>query len=115
MASGPSNEGQRKKGASEAKIAEAFTNQERLRENIRSMEKVGTNALLTRYLKDLDKEEDDLIQTRRAIARLDEEDAAYVRQIGAAQLELGTVVQRLRDDFRDEESADAPPAGADGL
>ena len=109
------NEGQRKKGASEAKIAEAFTNQERLRENIRSMEKVGTNALLTRYLKDLDKEEDDLIQTRRAIARLDEEDAAYVRQIGAAQLELGTVVQRLRDDFRDEESADAPPAGADGL
>lgn len=33
--------------------------QERLRENIRSMEKVvGENPLLQRYLKDLDKEED---------------------------------------------------------
>jgi len=100
-------EGQRKAAAASARIAEAFKNQDRLRENIRSMEKVGSNKLTDRYLKDLDKEEDELIQTRRAIARLEEEDALLVREMSAALLELGTQVQRLRDDFRKEESADA--------
>ena len=46
-------EGQRKAAAANARIAEAFTNQDRLRENIRSMEKVGSNKLTDRYLKDL--------------------------------------------------------------
>ena len=89
-------------------IAEAFKNQDRLRENIRSMEKVGSNKLLERYLKDLDKEEDELIQTRRAIARLEEEDAGHVRQMNATLLELANAVQRLRDEHKVEESADAP-------
>jgi len=100
-------EGQRKVQTSNARISEAFKNQDRLRENIRSMEKVGSNKLTERYLKDLDKEEDELIQTRRAIARLEEEDAALVREMSAALLELGTQVQRLRDDFKKEENADA--------
>ena len=34
-------------------VSEAFKNQDRLRENIRSMEKVGSNKLTDRYLKDL--------------------------------------------------------------
>ena len=89
-------------------VSEAFKNQDRLRENIRSMEKVGSNKLLERYLKDLDKEEDELIQTRRAIARLEEEDAGHVRQMSATLLELGAAVQRLRDEHKEEESADAP-------
>ena len=46
-------EGQRKAAASNTRIAEAFKNQDRLRENIRSMEKVGSNKLTDRYLKDL--------------------------------------------------------------
>ena len=71
-------EGQRKAAAANARIAEAFKNQvsshttpkpnpnpnsnpspkpnpkqDRLRENIRSMEKVGSNKLTDRYLKDL--------------------------------------------------------------
>ena len=46
-------------------VSEAFKNQDRLRENIRSMEKVGSNKLTERYLKDLDKEEDGLIHRRR--------------------------------------------------
>ena len=54
-----------------------------------------------------DKEEDELIQMRRTIARLEEEDALLVREMGAALLELGSEVQRLRDDFKEEESADA--------
>ena len=84
--------------AANARIAEAFTNQDRLRENIRSMEKVGSNKLTDRYLKDLDKEEDELIQMRRTIARLEEEEALLVREMSAALLELGTQVQQLRDE-----------------
>jgi len=40
-----------------------------------------------------DKEEDELIQMRRAIARLEEEEANLVREMSAALLELGTQVQ----------------------
>ena len=61
------------------------------------MEKVGSNKLTDRYLKDLDKEEDELIQMRRTIARLEEEEALLVREMSAALLELGTQVQRETD------------------
>uniref|UniRef100_A0A7S3KXZ8 Ubiquitin-like domain-containing protein n=1 Tax=Amphora coffeiformis TaxID=265554 RepID=A0A7S3KXZ8_9STRA len=57
--------------ALEEHIRQIFTNQERLRENIKSMEKVAASSSLTkRYLSDLDKEENDLISTRTTIDAL---------------------------------------------
>lgn len=47
-----------------------------------------------------DKEEDELIQMRRAIARLEEEEANLVREMSAALLELGTQVRREKEDIR---------------
>ena len=47
-----------------------------------------------------DKEEDELIQMRRAIARLEEEEANLVREVSAALLELGTQVRREKEDIR---------------
>ena len=47
-----------------------------------------------------DKEEDELIQMRRAIARLEEEEANLVREMSAALLELGTQVRRGKEDMR---------------
>ena len=41
-----------------------------------------------------DKEEDELIQMRRTIARLEEEEANLVIEMSAALLELGTQVPR---------------------
>ena len=64
--------GERQKGARLAQVKEVFTNQDRLRENIRSFEKFGTNSLTERYLKDLDSQEDELIATRKAVAALEE-------------------------------------------
>lgn len=90
-----------------------------------------------------DKEEDELIQMRRAIARLEEEEANLAREMSAALLELGTQVQRettdirlfacsmydlviaclhrsiyqvqrLRDDFKKEESADGDAENSTG-
>ena len=46
-----------------------------------------------------DKEEDELIQMRRAIARLEEEEANLVREMSAALLELGTQVRREKEDI----------------
>jgi hypothetical protein len=56
-------------------INKVFQNQTRLRENIRSLEKLTESDLIKRYLKDLDKEEDDLQKTRSAIDQLESEKA----------------------------------------
>merc|ERR1711907_278873 len=69
---------ERQKKARLAQIKEVFTNQNRLRENIKSFEKFGTNVLTERYLKDLDTEEDELIATRRHIGALDDADAVLL-------------------------------------
>jgi hypothetical protein len=53
------------------KVSGIFKNQERLRENIKSLEKMPENELVKRYLRDLNKEEDDLIKTRGIIETLE--------------------------------------------
>jgi len=56
-------------------INKVFQNQQRLRENLKSLEKVSSSTLVDRYLKDLNAEEDDLIQSRKSIDALEEEKA----------------------------------------
>lgn len=57
----------------EAHIKSIFENQDRIRQNIKSLEKVEKSDLMTRYLKDLNTEEDDLQRTRRNISTLQEQ------------------------------------------
>lgn len=78
--------------AHQANIESTFNNQHRLRENIKSLEVVGKNALTDRYLADLDKEEDELINTRRTIAALEEEDASTKVEIEETKLALALEV-----------------------
>mmetsp|Transcript_17538 Transcript_17538/g.26416 ORF Transcript_17538/g.26416 Transcript_17538/m.26416 type:complete len:190 (+) Transcript_17538:270-839(+) len=85
--------------ARKASIEATFNNQERLRENIKSLENVGKNTLTDRYLADLDQEEDELIKTRRAIAALEEEDAATKAMIEKCKLKLSLEVAKLRDEM----------------
>jgi len=56
--------------AQEDAIAQVFKNQNRLRDNIKSLEKVENKELVNRYLKDLNKEEDELLLTRARISEL---------------------------------------------
>jgi hypothetical protein len=51
----------------ETHIKSIFENQERIRQNIKSLENIDKSDLMTRYLKDLNTEEDDLQETRREI------------------------------------------------
>merc|ERR1712217_923299 len=70
---------QRKQGVANTRVQKIFENQARLRENIKSMEHVRTGNLLDRYMNDMDKEESDLIETRKRIEQ-DEEKIAAVSQ-----------------------------------
>lgn len=85
--------------AHQASIEATFNNQERLRENIKSLETVGKNALTDRYLADLDKEEDGLINTRRAIAALQEEDSTTKAMLDETKLCLSLEVAKLREEL----------------
>merc|ERR1719502_584673 len=92
-------DGERQKGALRARIDEVFTNQNRLRENIRAFETVGSNKLLQRYLSAMGREEDELIATRAEIAKLDEASARLREQVAAAELGLSASIQRLKEEL----------------
>lgn len=89
-------QGRRKKAALADRIKEVFNNQNRLRENIRSFEKIGKNELLDRYLKDMGTEEDELIATRAAIAQLDEDAGRLASEMSVAHLLLSRDVEKLK-------------------
>ena len=66
----------------EAHIKAIFENQERIRQNIKSLEKIEKSVLMDRYLKDLNTEEDDLQNTRREIKRMQDEHNQKQRELG---------------------------------
>ncbi|CAF1242998.1 unnamed protein product [Didymodactylos carnosus] len=81
-------------------IKSIFTNQERLRENIRSLEKVNTSDLLKRYLKDLNTEEDDLAQTRKQIKKMESEKNTLQKILKEKQCELINEAKEQRKKLR---------------
>ncbi|CAF3130474.1 unnamed protein product [Rotaria socialis] len=72
----------------EAHIKSIFENQERIRQNIKSLEKIDKSELMTRYLKDLNTEEDDLQQTRREIKVMQDEYSKKQRALEEKQAAL---------------------------
>ena len=72
----------------EAHIKSIFENQERIRQNIKSLEKIEKSDLMTRYLKDLNTEEDDLQRTRRSIATLQEQRNKRQRELEEKQASI---------------------------
>lgn len=69
-------------------ISQVFTNQSRLRDNIKSMEKQHTSELVQRYMKDLDGEEDDLISTRKIIKQLEDALAIVTKNSSVSRAQL---------------------------
>ena len=65
-----------------------FENQTRLRENIKSMEHVRTGSLLERYMNDMDKEENDLIETRKRIEASEEQNAKLSNDASRLALQI---------------------------
>eukprot|EP00933_Yihiella_yeosuensis_P007958 TRINITY_DN113185_c0_g1_i1.p1 TRINITY_DN113185_c0_g1~~TRINITY_DN113185_c0_g1_i1.p1 ORF type:complete len:850 (-),score=167.67 TRINITY_DN113185_c0_g1_i1:317-2782(-) len=79
---------QRRQAVDTNRVNKIFENQERLRENIRSMENVRTGSLLDRYMSDMDKEENDLIGTRQRIEEAEESMAKKSQEISKLTLQL---------------------------
>lgn len=81
-------ENQRKQSTDNSRVAKIFENQTRLRENIKSMEHARTGSLLERYMNDMDKEENDLIETRKRIEASEEQNAKLSNDASRLALQI---------------------------
>jgi len=90
----------RKLAQVQARERKVFENQERLRQNIKSLEKVqNCGSLVSRYLTDLNRDEDDLQQTRKDVEGLEEQKAALENELGQLELRIAARAQRLREEL----------------
>eukprot|EP00929_Paragymnodinium_shiwhaense_P090050 TRINITY_DN5028_c0_g1_i1.p1 TRINITY_DN5028_c0_g1~~TRINITY_DN5028_c0_g1_i1.p1 ORF type:complete len:816 (+),score=223.91 TRINITY_DN5028_c0_g1_i1:72-2519(+) len=71
-----------------SRVSKIFENQTRLRENIKSMENVRTGTLLERYMSDMDREENELIDTRKKSEEIDEALAAASQESSKLSLQI---------------------------
>jgi len=77
-------------------VAKIFTNQERLRSNIQSLEKVGGSALVNRYLEDLGIQEDDMRDTNKKIEEVEEARVAAAAQVKEQRVVISAEAGKLR-------------------
>jgi len=89
----------RKQSVDTNRVKKIFQNQERLRENIKSMENVRTGSLLDRYMADMDKEESDLIETRARIEAAEDEIASRKQALSKLVLQLTMKAKQLQKQF----------------
>merc|ERR1711881_615694 len=89
-------ESQRKKSVDAGRVKKIFENQSRLRENIKSMEAVRTGNLLDRYMNDMDKEENDLIETRQRIEEAEEVAAKIQKEAAQLALQISMKAKEMR-------------------
>jgi len=74
-----------------------FQNQNRLRENIKSLDKMTGSDLMKRYLKDLDVEEDDLIRTRKEIEVRENQKMQRDKELADLQFALSGSARNARE------------------
>jgi len=91
---------QRKQSVAAGRVKKIFENQARLRENIKSMEHVRTGTLLDRYMSDMDKEENDLIETRKRIEEAEEESAGLDQEISKLSLQISMKARQMQAQCR---------------
>eukprot|EP00005_Dracoamoeba_jomungandri_P002211 CAMPEP_0174256786 /NCGR_PEP_ID=MMETSP0439-20130205/5984_1 /TAXON_ID=0 /ORGANISM="Stereomyxa ramosa, Strain Chinc5" /LENGTH=835 /DNA_ID=CAMNT_0015339551 /DNA_START=53 /DNA_END=2560 /DNA_ORIENTATION=- len=79
------------------RIRKMFENQNRLRSNIQSLEKMPESELMQRYHKDLSQEEDELKRTRKAIDEMTSMKAQQEQEVKTVLMKLGTFAFKLED------------------
>ncbi|CAF1098604.1 unnamed protein product [Adineta ricciae] len=84
----------------EAHIKSIFENQERIRQNIKSLEKIDKSDLMVRYLKDLNTEEDDLQSTRREIKSMQDEYNKKQRELEEKEAALKHEAKQTQKNLR---------------
>lgn len=96
---------ERQKDTHRSHINKIVANQEGLRSNIKSLEKVSNTTLVDRYIRDLDSQEDDLIATQSLMDQLAEDMAERLAGVKQLKLETASAATKLRQDL---------PGGANG-
>ena len=81
-------------------ISKNHQNQSRVRENIRSLEKMPTSDLMKRYLKDMDKEEDDLKLLKVEAEKLAKERTDLLKEKSENSLQLSLESESILQSFR---------------
>ena len=81
-------------------ISKNHQNQSRVRENIRSLEKMPTSDLMKRYLKDMDKEEDDLKTLKVEADKLAKERTDVLKEKSENSLQLSLESESILQSFR---------------
>jgi len=74
-----------------------YDNQIRLRENIKSFDKMVGTDLVKRYLKDLDTQEDELIATRLKIDELEEIESKLETELKTLKFEVQGEARKCRE------------------
>lgn len=81
-------------------MSSIFESQGRLRENIKALENMPQSSLVDRYMKDLDREEDELIQTRQQIEALSSRRSGILSDIKAKRSTLRAMADEYREHGR---------------
>ena len=84
----------------ESHIKSIFENQDRIRQNIKSLEKIEKSDLMMRYLKDLNTEEDDLQATRREIKTMQDEHGKRRNELEEKQASLKHEAKEIQKHHR---------------
>jgi hypothetical protein len=84
----------------EAHIKSIFENQDRIRQNIKSLENINKSDLMVRYLKDLNTEEDDLQATRREIKSMQEQNNQKQRELEEKEAALKHEAKETQKNLR---------------
>jgi hypothetical protein len=78
-------------------VEKVETSQERLRHNIKSMEKVQNTELVDRYIKDLNNQEDDLIATNIIIEQLTDEQVELEAKVSKLVAQTASETKKLSE------------------
>lgn len=76
-------------------VKKIFNSQQRLRENIKSLENVQNSVLVERYLKDLNQEEDDLRKKNKEVETLEAEREKKREELKVLKLSLNLESAKL--------------------
>ncbi|CAE7674531.1 unnamed protein product [Symbiodinium sp. CCMP2592] len=87
---------QRRQTLDSTRVNKIFDSQTRPRENIKSMEHVRTGSLLARYMSDMDKEENDLIATRKRMEESEETVAKMTHEASRLMLQIIMKTKQLQ-------------------
>jgi hypothetical protein len=81
-------------------IQKIYQNQNRLRENIKSLEKMSTSDLIKRYLRDMDKEEDDLKAIKIELEGREKDRNLLLKELKEINLQLSLETEAILENMK---------------